>query len=181
MTLTSIDTVRNTSQSARPMRDARSYTDEIRTLALRARRGETLTEDQLAHLAALVAGRTWPAWNPGTAYHHHYKHVTCLGRWPSHTTLAAYEWSIRRVVLHPDTSIVLNVVQTAEMPEPEFGLTFHGATLPSEKGPNGGRYTVFHYSLDAGCWRTCYQVDEDVDAYVAAEVAAGRMKEILWL
>ncbi len=181
MTLSTHGALSNTMVQARPLRRARSYTDESRALALRARRGETLTEDELAHLAALVAGQTWPSWNRVSAHEHLYKRVQCEREWPAHTTLESYERSIRRVILDPHSDIILKVVRTAGMPEPEYGLAFIGEALPEERGAHGKRYVVVRYSLDAGCWRTAYQTDEDPDEHVERKQALGVWKEVVWL
>ena len=181
MTLSTYAALSNTSSYARPMQRARSHTDEIRALALRARRGETLSEDQLFHLSALIAGQTWPAWNPVSAQEHRYKRVQCEREWPAHTALEGYERSIRRVILDPRSDIILSVVQTAGMPEPEYGLAFIGESLPEERGEHGKKYIVVRYSLDSGCWRTAYQTDEGPDEHVERKQALGVWKEVVWL
>ena len=181
MTLSTHGALSNTMVQARPLRRARSYADEIRALALRARRGETLTEDELVHLAALIAGQTWPAWNRVSAHEHRYKRVQCEREWPAHTTLESYERSIRRVILAPHSDIFLSVAQTAEMPEPEYALTFMGESRPDERGEHGKPYIVVVYSVDAGCWRTAYQSVEDPDEYLERKQALGVVKEVVWL
>jgi len=159
----------------------RSATDEILTLALRARRGEALSEDALSHLAALVAGRPWPEWAASSACTHYDKHVVRGAEWPALTTPAGYERSLRRVVLDPNTSIVLCVYRGADQAEPEYQLVFHGETLATERGPNGGPYIALHYSLDAGCRRTGYQVAGDADEYIASKEDVGVITNVLWL
>ncbi len=181
MTLSAYSASRKTGASALPLQRARSYTGELRSLALRARRGETLTEDNLAHLAALVAGRTWPEWNHVSAQEHCYKRVQCEREWPAHTAVEGYERSIRRVILDPHSDIFLSVARTAEMPEPEYVLTFMGESRPEERGEHGKHYIVVVYSLDAGCWRTAYQTHEDPDEYLERKQALGVVKEVVWL
>ncbi len=81
---------------------------------------------------------------------HYLRHVILQREWPEGSSLAAYQQSIREVILDPESAVYVSRFAGAW----QLGVIRRTREL---RGPGGYDWVMVEYRLETGHWVTAYQ------------------------